>query len=409
MGHDPENLEKAGIRETELFLALTSNDETNLIAAMTAREMGANKTIARVRQPFYQSSVHITYRRTLDIDLVVSPEWLVAMEFIQHISQPAAIAVENFAEGQLQMRQFEMEEDHAFADLPLITLQPHLPEDLLISMITKNGNGNGNSTLIIPRGDYVLQGGDKLTVIGLPDSVEKFGETFASVEAEQPIKTVFILGGGIKGHFLAEMLEHQDYNVTILEGSRDRCDFLSQHLHKTTIIRGDGTRLPILKEERVEKCDLFIACTGDDETNLMSCLQARSLDVPRVFTVMNRPDYAATLEQFGIDLALSPRRLISNRVMALINRGEVRSLSVIEDGRAELVEYLALADSPIVDNPLKKIRLPEGVLLTSILREGEVKVPRGDTEIQPGDIVLTLSLAEKSKAVEQLFGARHSE
>ncbi|MBN1517933.1 Trk system potassium transporter TrkA [Candidatus Sumerlaeota bacterium] len=410
---NPEVLRKAGIGEARLFLGLTDHDETNLLASMTSRQLGARKAIARVRQPHYlvgpardphsnlAQPKRIPYRSLLGIDMIVSPEWLAALEIVQHINQPAAVAIENFAGGRLQMRQFCMNADHAFTGLSLAALRPHLPDDMLIVLI-----GRGDE-LIVPWGSLTLEAGDRVTALGFPDSVEKFGETFIAEEQEEPIKSIFIMGGGVKGFMLAQMLDqHKQYNVTLLEVDRNRCDFLSDHLQRTTVMHGDGTRLPLLKELRVQQADLFIGSTGHDEQNLMSCLQAKSLGVKRLYTIMNRPDYVTTVEQFGIDLAVSPREIIGNRVRAMVQRGEVRHLSLFEDGRAAIMEYVAQSRTKIVEQPLKELKLPHGVLIASLLRNGEPMVPTGDTRIQPDDVVVVLTLAENFEQVERFFGHR---
>lgn len=402
--NDPDILREAGIETARLFLAMTNNDETNLISAMTAHQLGARKTVARVRHPYYQTSTPIHYCHLLGIDMVLSPERLTALEIIKHIHQPAAIAIESFANGRVQLRQFQMTAGHPYQGRPLIELREELPPDLLIAMIAHHDE------LIIPnRGDNVILPGDRVTVLGKPDSLDQFSATFEATEAEEPINKIFIAGGGNKGFLLAQMLERGHYAVTLMEQSRERCEFLSNQLTKPRIVLGDATRLPMLTEERVAKTDLFVAAMGDDENNLMSCLQAKSLGAPKLFTVMNRPDYAQTLEKFGIDLALSPRHIIANRTLAFLKRGKIRSLSIIENGRAEVVELMALPDTPAVQGPLRLLNPPRGVLIALVLHNGQAVVPRGDTTIIPGDIVVVLSLTQDSFEVERFFGSKDNE
>ena len=402
--NDPSALHEAGVETARLFLAMTDNDEANLISAMTAHQMGANKTVARVRQPYYQTSTPISYCQLLDIDMLLSPERLTALEIIKHINQPAAIAIENFANGRLQLRQFRMPEGHPYQGKPLIDLRDDLPPDLLIAMIAHHDE------LIIPnRGDNVIQPDDRVTVLGKPSSLDQFAATFEKTETEEPINKIFIAGGGSKGFLLAQMLEGEHHSVTLMERSRERCEFISNQLTKPRIVLGDATRLPMLTEERAARADLFVAAMGDDEDNLMACLQAKSLGAPKLYTVMNRPDYAQTLEKFGIDLALSPRHIIANRTLAFLKRGKIRSLSIIEEGRAEVVELMALPDTPAVQGPLRLLNPPRGVLIALVMHNGQAVVPRGDTAIIPGDIVVALSLTQDSPEVERFFGSKDNE
>ena len=291
-----------------------------------------------------------------------------------------------------------MGDGHPFDGRRLAEIE--LPENLLVVMIARGDE------LIIPRGDDTLVAGDRITVLGRAEGIEHFGRTFKVINGhDEPIKKIVIAGAGIQGYLLARMLEQQQYSVTIMEHDRDRCESISRWLKRTRIIFGDTTRLPVLKEERIADADLFVACTGDDELNLMSCLQVKSLGAERIWTVMNRPDYTKTVEQVGIDLAISPRHVVGNQVMALIKRGRVRSVFLIENGRAEVVEFLALPATPIVGAPLRERKLPPGTLIASILRQGQTVIPHGETAIQPGDIVVTLCLAQHFADLEKLFGS----
>lgn len=394
--NNPEILRSAGVPEAQLFLGMTNSDETNLIASMTAHELGTRKTVARVRQPFYTRPEGVAYQEKLGIDMLISPEWMTALELVKHINQPGAIAMESFAGNRLHMRQLRMEGGHPFEGSTLS--DANVPPGLLIAMVAREDE------LIIPRGDTRLLEGDRITFLGQPESVDAFAKTFADEAAEQPIKKIFITGGGLKGYLVARMLERQGYSISLLERDRSRCDKLSRRLEKTRIVWGDATRVDVLKEERVARSDLFMACTGDDEDNLMSCLQAKSLGVPRLFTIMNRPDYARVVEQLGIDLAVSPRHVVGNMVMKLLKRGQIRHVYLIENGRAEVVEFVALPDSPAVGKPLRLLRVPRGCLIAGVLKNARAVVPRGDTVINPGDTVVTLSLAQHFDELERLFG-----
>jgi len=398
-GHAADHvvLERAGVSEAHLVLAVTNHDEVNLLSSFTARRMGARTTVARVRNQIYHQRMDLDYAAALKIDLILSPERLTAQEIVKFVDNPAALAMETYARGRVEMRRFIVEEDSQLVHTPLRNIK--MPQGTLVVSISRGDE------VIIPTGSDTIEPGDRVALIGLPRQIHEAQVLFTQVEQEIGTRQEVILaGGGETGFYLADTLERRGHRVKLIENDRDRCQFLSEKLHSTTVVHGDARNMPFLKEERVGSGDVFIATTGDDETNVMSSLLARELGVSKTCCLVGRPDYVPVVEKVGVDLVLSPRVVTASKVLALVKRGQIRSVSILEEGKAEVVEFLVGSNSAVVNQPLKDLHLPSGCLVATLVHRGQVQVPRGSSVLRTGDIVIVAGLSESIDEVESLFG-----
>lgn len=394
-GHaaSPSVLTRAGAEEAELMLALTNSDEVNLLAAFSAKQLGARKTIARARSAWCLDNELVDFRMRLHIDLVLNPEILTAVEIIKFLDNPDALALAHFAHGRVQLRQFVLAPESEFAGQALKDIR--LPEGVLVVM-----KASGQD-VEIPTGDTTLTPGDRLTIMGQPERIPEAQRRFR-LPAEAA-RHVTIAGGGNTGLFLAETLEGKRFSVTLVEIDPARCDLLSERLEQTRVVHGDATNADFLREERLNRSDVFIAVTEDDETNLMSCLLAKDLGTKQTITKIARPDYTPLVSKLGIDLALSPRLVMADRILTMIHRGKINAVSLLEGGKVEVIEFVAKKGAPIVGKPLSQARTPRGALIGAIVRKGQVRVPRGTDAIQPGDNVIVLALDSVMDDVEKRF------
>ncbi len=395
-GADPGVLDQANVSNAPLVLALTESCEINLLIGTIAKRLGARKVIARVRQSWCLDSSRINLRKSLQIDLLLNPEQLTAIEIIKFLDNPDALALMHYAHGKVQLRQFRLDEKSRFCGKELKNCD--IPKEALVVVIARGDD------VIIPHGDNVLEAGDRLTIIGGPDHLAEIQKQFHA--PSPPPRNLVIAGGGNSGFFLAQALEHRNFQVKLVEPNVERCDVLSELLPRTTIINGNITRLGFLKEERVEKADVLIALTGDDEDNLMACLLAKELGVKQTVARINRPDYASVVQKMGIDMALSPRHVMANRVKKMIAGGKIQALSLMEQGKVEVVEIQAQADTAIVAKPLCELNIPKDVIISSIVTHGHAIVPRGDYQIKSHDRVIVTGLREAISEVEELFNKK---
>jgi trk system potassium uptake protein TrkA len=401
VGHGADNavLEKAGVAEAQLVLTVTNLDEVNLIAAFTAKRLGCKRTVARVRNRVYHHRVDLNYAGALEIDLILSPEMLTAHEIVKFVDNPAALAMETYARGRVEMRRVSVDPESSMAGKALREIK--MPTGTLVVSIMRGDD------VIIPTGADTIEAEDRVALIGLPKQIHEAQSLFtdATQEVGAP-QNVVIAGGGETGFFLADTLERRDHKVKIIERDRDRCQYLSERLKTALVIHGDARNTPFLKEERVGSADVFIATTGDDETNVMSSLLARELGAEKTCCLVGRPDYVHVVEKIGVDLVLSPRVVTASKVLALVKRGQIRSVSILEEGKAEVVEFQVGSGSPVTNKSLKELALPQGCLVATIVHRGQVQVPRGNSVIRTGDILIVAGLSDSIDEVEELFSGK---
>ncbi|MBI4557433.1 MAG: Trk system potassium transporter TrkA [Candidatus Hydrogenedentes bacterium] len=385
-------LSEAGAGGADLFVAASGSDEINLIAAASAKGLGAKQVVARVEDPTYIEAT-ILYEATLGIDYLLSPVALTALEIINYIESPGMIAMEEFGRGLVQMRQMRVRKSSATEGKTVKDLA--LPPGVLLGVITRNG------ATVVPHGDTIIEPGDLVTVFGKRDQMVQAQKLFREVEPGP--QTVVIMGGGGIGLHLSQVLEHRQPSVKLFEWQPVRCQELAGKLTKTMVVCRDATSRSDLEEEAVGNAHVFVATTSDDERNIMASILAKETGVDRTITVVHQPDFVPLATKLGIDHAVTPRACIANRVLKLVHQKTVSSLAVLEEGQIEIIEFKVDADASVVGKPLKEARLPRGTLVATILRGNDVIVPRGDDVIQAGDSVILIASVPSFDSVRRLF------
>lgn len=389
-GADPAILTTAGIGEAQLLLALTNLDEVNLLSCLVGKSLGAGRSVARARSPWCLDNSIIDLPSTLQIDLIMNPEHLTALEIVRFLDAPYALALARYAHDKVQLRTCIIEEDSECAGQKLMDCR--LPDEVLVVVLSHEDH------IEIPTGGTILAPGAKITIMGATERLPEAQRLFHSLT--DPVRDVTIAGGGITGLFLAETLERRNFSVKLIESNLERCNYLSERLDRTQVVHGDATQSDLMKEERIPDTDVFISVTGDDENNLMSCLLAKELGVAQTVVNIARPDYASLVQKFGISLALSPRNVMAERILTLVSRGRIQAVTLLEDGKVEVIEMVVGHGSSLVGVPLARLSLPEGTLISAIVRLGETIIPRGHHQIEPGDTVVVVGLKDSMDQLE---------
>ena len=397
-GASMRTLREAGVAQADLVVAVTNRDEVNLLATLMAKQLGARRTVARVTNRAYlDDDDRGYYHNFLGIDLVVSTQILVANEIHKLIKSVGAVAVENFADNRVELVEIPVLEEARAAGTPLQDLS--LPEDVLVAALLREGK------VIIPGGADVVLAGDEVFLIG---RIEKLGEaeSLFGRTAQQKARKVVIIGGGDVGYSVARLVERDGLDVTLFDESAERCEELAHLLHRTVIINGDGTDLNLLREERVEHADVFVATSGDDEVNLMSSLLAKNLGARKTVTLVNRPDYVPTYAHLGLDATVSPRLFAASQILKYAREGEVVAVSLLAEGKAEILELIPQEGSAVVGTPLMDLNFPRGALVAAVATAEGALVPDGQHVIEAGNNVVVFTLPEVRPAVERLFRKR---
>jgi len=364
----------------DLCLAVTGDDEVNIVAASMAKAMGARRSIARIYGPVFLDLSTFAYLRHFGIDRLLSLEHLTAMELARGIRNPGSVVLEHFARGELEVLEVVMEEPSKAIGVPLKSLG--LPKTIRIGSIYRDGR------MRIAGAEDVIELNDRITLIGNRQDVDEVKSTLQKKEGRR--NTVVIAGGGETGYHLARSLEGDRFAVVLMEQSVARSEFLAKHLMHSTVVQADATRRAILEEERVGSTDYFIACTGDDENNIMAGVEARDIGAKNVMAVVGRPDYANVVGKLGIDLAVSPRDVLARQILGFLNTGPVISRSTLLGGGVGVYEIEVLPGAPATEHVLANLHLPERCLIAAIMREDFVKVAGADDRLQAGDVVVAL-------------------
>ena len=389
---DVSRLFQAGIQLADLCLAVTSRDEVNLVSASIAREMGASRSVARVFNPIFQDNSTFDYQRHFKVDRLISLEQLTALELAKHIRSTSVLAVESFVRGGVEVHGIHVGRKAKAAGIPLKQLQ--LPITVRIGLITNNERS------IIPGGDDCVRSGDHVTLIGAHGELAKVAKQFEDRTSDRT--RVVIAGGGETGLNLARLLAQTRCRVTVLESDAERCDYIAERLPRTTVLHADVKSKADLEEARVGKADVFVACTGRDEENIVCGVEAKELGCRRLITIVRSPDYANVLERLGIDVAVSPREAMARQIVGLVAKGAIKERSPIAGDAAEIWEIEVRKNTAATRSSLRDLAL-SNCIVAAIEREDHVRVPNADDQLQAGDTVVLLVHRDAQTTVERLF------
>ena len=391
---------QAGVMTADICLALTGNDEVNIVGASMAKAMGVPRVAARVYAGIFSDLGTFDYQQHFNIDRFLSMEHLTAMEIARRIREPGAMLIEHFGGGHLEMQEVAITKPTSATSVPLAELK--LPSRVRIGTITRV-DGAVTTTTIATASDKI-EVGDRITVLGGRDEVENVKRLFQTQSTNR--ESVMIAGGGEIGYQLARVLQERNYNITILEADRERCEVLSKLLRKSTIIHGDASQKKVLESEYVGAKDLFVACLGDDENNIMACVEAHELDVQTLDAVIERPDYAKIVGKFGISEAVSPQDVTSRQINGLMHSGPVifRNSHLL-GGDVDVFELVVGENALVTQNALKDVGLSKKILVAAVVRGKDVLIPDAEFLIKENDTVLVLVDAEAQPELIKQFQA----
>jgi len=397
----PGILEKAGIEDTDMLIAVTNSDETNMVACQIAYSLYNTPTkIARIRALDYITHPELFAREALPIDVIISPEQIMT-DYIHHlIEYPGALQVLDFASGKVQLVGVKAYNDGLLVGHELQALREHMPGvDTRVAAIYRRGKA------IEPKRDTIIEVDDEVFFIAARENIRAVMNELRRVD--KPFKRIMIIGGGHIGKRLAQTLEKQ-HQVKIIEFDPQRTKYLSHTLDKAVVLLGSATDEELLLEENVDNMDVVISTTNSDEINILSTMLAKHMGAGKVMSLINKPGYNELIEKQGlIDVAISPQTVTIGELLTHVRRGDVVAVHSLRKGAAEAIEAVAHGDkdtSQVVGKRIEEIELPPGTNIGAIVRGDEVLIAHHDTVIQSEDHVV-LFLMEKSRIheVEHLF------
>lgn len=391
-------LEEARIIQTDMLIAVTSSDEVNMLACMIAKQFGVPKKIARIRNPEYLHT-SILSREKLGIDFAINPERATAKEIVKLFKSPINVSqVQSLAEGKVQLFELKVEEGFPFTNQQLKDISFKYP--VLVAAIYRNDK------IIIPDGEEKIILGDNLYVLVEKDNFLELNEFFNEIPLD--MQNVMILGGNRIAIQTALILAKLGINTKLIERDKEKCDKIAELLPHSLIINGDGTNIDLLKSEGIETTDGFVAVTGYDEDNLLVALLAKHLGTKKVIAKIDRSNYIPILEKIGVDAVVNPRIITISAILQFIRRGEIVSLTLLKEGKAEVIELMVHSNSKIINKPLKDLNLPKNSIIGGIVRQDRVIIPGGKDSIQPEDKIIIFALSSAIKKIEKIFDGEKS-
>jgi len=388
-------LEELKIESYEMTIAVTNNDDTNILISSMAKKLGCKYTIARIRTPEYANQLAFL-KKVYKIDRVINPELATAVEISRYLMESTAFYFGDYAQGKISLVNFNIKNLIHFVDKKLSDISH--TDRLLIVAISRNGD------TIIPNGDTVLKENDIIYVMGQREKVDEIAKELSSTTDKKQLKKIMILGGGKIGFYLADRLSKKGVNVKIVESNMERCRVLAETLHgNVLVIHGNGTDINLLEEEDLADMDAFIGVTGFDEENLFMSLRAKQLNVRKVVAKISRQSYIHIIEKLGIDLAINPVNITASEILKHIRGGHVVSVSLLLDGQAEVTEIIAAENLKALNTPIMDLELPKGIIIGAIVHNNEVIIPEGKSVIKAGDRIVIFSLLSEVPALETFF------
>lgn len=393
-GLEISSLKELEINTYDLVIATTSSDESNTLICTLAKKLKAKRTIARIRNPEYVEQLPFL-QEEMGIDHIVNPDLATAIEIERYLLKRYNFHTGDFAKGKVSIFDFNIATLDAFVGNQLMDLENF--DGFLVAAISRNGS------LIIPNGSTRLKEYDMLHIIGKSKDVKKLAKQLKIDKKKRMTNKVMILGGGKIGHYLASRLEKSDVNIVLVEKNRERTHYLAEKLDKTLIIHGDGTNIDILEEEDLEAMDAFVGLTDLDEQNLLMALVAKELGINKSIAKISRLNYVQVIDKLDLDVAFNPVEITASDILKFIRGGRVVSVSLLLGGEGEVTEIIAEKNSPIVGKALHEINLPEGIIIGSVLHNGKVSIPDGDTVIYEGDRMVIFTLTSDLGSLRELL------
>ena len=394
-GATVEIQKEADVPNADVVISVAASDELNLLCCMIAKQLGAKHAIARVRDPRYLNQKAFMCNN-LGIDMIVNPEHEAAGEAARLLRFPAAMKLEKFAQGQVEVVEISIGKDHPLVDLPLINFKSKYNTNALICAAQRGDE------VIIPGGDYVIREGDRISIAASRTDITALFVKIGLLGKQ--IKDVMIVGGGNISRYLASQLIEGRFNVKMIEQDEKVCEELAELFPKATVICGDATDPDLLDDEGIESTDACVAMTLNDQKNFIISMFAKTRDVKKIISKISSQTFVKLSANAGIDSNITPQVLVASKVLryirGLANRGEsgylsqIKSLHKLVGGKVEAIEFDVAEDFKAAGVPLRSIRLKGNLLIAAVIRENAVIYPNGETTLNVGDSVIVMTTNE---------------
>lgn len=394
-----KDLAQAGVSDCDILISVTSIDEVNMVSGMIGKRLGAKMVIARIRSNEFSDANAPLTPSDLGIDVMIHPELSAAHEIVQLLKRSSASDVINLAEDRMQLVGIRLERNSPLIGKSLIDYASSY-SDITFRVVAIGRRG----LTLIPKGSVRLQAFDQIFVLAKTEDIPKVIETTGKEETE--LHRVMIAGGSAIGSMIARLLcedESKDWSIKLIEPDYDVAEELAIELKNAMVLNGNPTDPDLLATEGITDMDAFIAVTEDEESNIISCLMAKHLEVKKTVALVSKPDFIPLAQTIGLDAVINKKVAASNEIHRFVRKGRVISVTELRGIKAEVIELQASPKSKIINKPLQKLKLPDGCVIGGVLCNGSVEIATGSTTIKPNDRVMVFCLPEAIDKITKLF------
>ncbi len=399
-GASVDILESANVAKADMLIAVTCSDETNMLACVIGKKLGARATMARVRNHEYNSQI-AKMKEELDISLIINPEKEAASEILKIINFPEALKVDTFHDGNVDLVELYVPADSPLIDKSLAQISQQYQVKVLICAVQRG------EEVFIPGGNFVFQAGDIVHITATKKNVKLFLNKLGLISSK--IKSVFVIGGGRIAAYLCEELVKNNYKVKLVEKDYDTCVALSEMLPGVTIIHGDGSDQELLEEEGFHQTDAVVCLTDLDEENIIISMYAYKQRVGKIITKVTKASLVGLMESIRMASVISPKDITSSKILRYVRaKNNSRSSNVLTlyklvNNKVEVIEFQAKETSKTLHIPLKEMPIKKKVLIAAIIRAGEVIIPNGEDVILAGDNVIVVTATEFFNTLDDIL------
>lgn len=391
-------MKEAQVASADLFIAVTAEQATNITICALAKQMGCKRTIARISNFEFTKSKETISFQEIGVDELISPEELAVNEIQQLLDQSAFSNSYEFEEGALTLIGTRLEEYVPFVGKSVKEAASIFPDVHFMPIAIQR---KGTQTTIIPRGDTCFETGDTVFFITIKEGVEELYKLTG--KKKTAIKNIMILGGGRIGYNTARELCDKKFKVTIVERNKKKAFEIADLLPNALVINGDGRNIDLLDEEELSSMDAFISVTGNSETNIMSCLMAKTKNVNKTIALVENMDYFQLSYSIGIDTLINKKLLTANTIFRYIRKGDVVDMRTLNNLNVEILEFVVNAKSEVANYKIKDVDFPRTAIIGGVIKEGVGIIALGDYTILPGDRIVVCCLPRSISRIERLF------
>ncbi len=391
-------LRDAKVDQADLVIAVSSSEAINITISVLAKQLGAKRTIARISNTEFLDEEEKIGFKGFGIDELISPESLASKEIELLLNQSAFNDSYEFEEGALTMVGVHLQRTAQFVGKSVQEAGEIFPEVHFMPIAIQRF---GTQYTLIPRGDTQFKEGDQVYFITTTGGVDELYKLTG--KTRRNMRNIMILGGSNIGEQSARKLAASGINVKLIEINPEKAFDLADRLPEVLVISGDGRNVDLLQEESIHEMDAFIAVTGNSETNIISCLMAKSKSVGKTISLVENMDYFQLSHSIGIDTLINKKLLAANNIFRYVRKGEVVAMTKLNNMNAELLEFVVRDDSPLSGKKIMDIDIPRSAIVGGVIREGEGNIVLGNFVIQSGDRVVVCCLPRSISKVEKLF------